>query len=132
MVIVVDPGTAWGRFFLALLVICGGAFAWVVTNFTNVQPVLEHPFTLLVWSWICFVMGGAADHLLIARPQLMGRKSAEGVIKELREKERAWSDERADMRERLGALTAQVEFLAREVERLSRVQRGTKTEGAEG
>lgn len=124
MVIFLDPGTGWGRFFLALLGLCGAGFMWLVANFAAARPVLEHPFSLMVWSWGCFVAGGLADHLLIARPQYQQRKAAEGVIKEFRTKAEAWSDERAEMREKIGKLTTQVEYLTREVERLSRDRSG--------
>lgn len=122
--IFLDPGTGWGRFFLALLGLCGAGFMWLVGNFAAARPVLEHPFSLMVWSWGCFAVGGAADHLLIARPEYHQRKAAEGVIKEFRTKAEAWSDERAEMREKIGKLTTQVEYLTREVERLSRDRSG--------
>lgn len=118
--IFLDPATGWGRFFLALLALCGGGFVWLVGNFAAARPVLEHPFSLMVWSWGCFVMGGLADHLLIARPEYHQRKAAEGVIKDFRTKAEAWGNERAEMKADLARLTERVGYLTRDVERLSR------------
>lgn len=124
MIIFLDPGTGWGRFFLALLGLCGAGFMWLVANFAAARPVLEHPFSLMVWSWGCFVAGGLADHLLIARPQYQQRRAAEGVIKEFRVKADLWNDERVELKAELARLTERVGYLTRDVERLSRDRSG--------
>lgn len=124
MIIFLDPGTGWGRFFLALAGLCGGGFVWLVGNFSAARPVLEHPFFLMVWSWGCFATGFLVDHVLIARPQQAGRLSAEGVIKEFRVKAEAWGDERTEMKAELARLTERVGNLTRDVDRLTRERNG--------
>lgn len=112
-----DPGTAWGRLFLAMMLV-GGAFAWLVSNFSNVQPVLEHPITMLIWTWLCFMMGGSAVYVLIYRPLERNYRAAEDVIRRLREREREWLTERGDLRSEIAELRTRVEFLSGEVEHL--------------
>ena len=136
-----DPGTPWGRLFLAV-VLCGGAFAWLVSNFTNVQPVLEHPITMMVWTWLCFIMGGSSVYVLIARQEKAARMAAEDVIRRFRDRERDWLTERGDLKAELARLTERVEYLTRDVDRLVRERLDEHTgsgklpqetaEGAEG
>lgn len=112
-----DPGSAWGRLFLAMMLV-GGAFAWLVSNFSNVQPVLEHPITMLIWTWLCFMMGGSAVYVLIYRPLERNFQGAQDVIRRLREREREWLTERGDLRSEIAELRTRVEFLSGEVEHL--------------
>lgn len=130
-----DPGTPWGRLFLALG-LCGVAFAWLVSNFANVQPVLEHPIALLMWSWLCFIFGGAAVFLLIALPHQAGRKAAEGVIKEFRVQEREWLTERGELRAEIRELRLRIEFVSGQLHALQETQdaahHGGDHGGAEG
>lgn len=118
------------------LFLCGGAFAWFVANFADVQPVLEHPIFLLIWSWLCFICGGASVYLLIALPHLAGRKAAEGVIKEFRVQEREWLTERGELRAEIRELRLRIEFVSGQLHALQETQdaahHGGNHGGAEG
>lgn len=112
-----DPGTPWARLLLVLSIL-GGGFAWLVGNFTDVAPVLEHPFMMFTWTWVCFMLGGAAVYTLIARPLEQRFSRAEDVIRRLRDRERQLLIEQGNLKAEVASLKSTVDHLKEQVEQL--------------
>lgn len=116
------PGE-FGRVGAALLLAASalaGGFSWVVFNFAQVQPVIEHPLVIYVlvflWACTCFLLGGAAVYTLIARPMEQRFIRAEDVIRRLREREREQLITQGELQAKIAALETAMQYMQRQLD----------------
>ncbi len=122
--------TPWGRV-MAVMGLFAAAFVWLVQNFEQAKPVIEHPFMLFAWSMASCAAGGYLVHILIAQPLAARLRTTEGKVDALQaeaesETEKARGEERklrdlvTEKSEQLASLKATVEHMQKAIDRLER------------
>tara|TARA_R110000787_G_scaffold3148_4_gene12611 strand:- start:10225 stop:10584 length:360 start_codon:yes stop_codon:yes gene_type:complete len=92
-----------------LLTLIGGAFAYVVGNWSVVEPVLSSPAMVLIALLSVYGLGGLSSYWLVARPLEHRLGKAEGVINRLRDRERELGGQITELRVNLARLEARLE-----------------------
>ena len=98
----------WPRIVFLLSVI-GGGFAYVVGNWSSVEPVLSSPAMELISMLSVYGLGGLSSYWLVARPLEHRLGKAEHVIKRMRERERELGDQIVELRVSLARLEVRME-----------------------
>lgn len=98
----------WPRIVFLLSAI-GGAFAYVVGNWSSVEPVLSSPAMVLISMLSVYGLGGLSSYWLVARPLEHRLGKAENVIKRMRERERELGDQIVELRVSLARLEVRME-----------------------
>ncbi len=95
----------------AVLTAAGAGFAWVVSHFEQVEPVLNSPTMVLFCLFSTYGLGGISTYWLVAKPLERRLGAAEGVIKALRRDEREAMNQMADFRVELAELKTKLNML---------------------
>lgn len=96
----------------------GAVCAFIVLRWEQVEPVLTSLPAAVALLIVNFFLGGGWVYWLVARPALLGREGAEGVIKGLRKERDEFYQTIADMKAMIASLEAEVRHLKEYVERL--------------
>lgn len=89
----------------------GTVMTAIVTRWTEIEPVLESPATIVISMLLIYALGGLSAYWLLARPHEERLARAEQVINRLRERERDLMVRLAELGAEVAALKTTVDFL---------------------
>ena len=89
----------------------GGSFAYIVSHWSAVEPVLSSPAMVLVSMLSIYGLGGLSAYWLVARPLEHRLNRAEGVIGRLRDRERELGEQIMSLRVDLAKLETQISMM---------------------
>ena len=92
-----ESGKVWVRLG-GLLTVMGGGFAYVIANWSKVEPVLSSPAIVLVAMLSIYGLGGLSVYWLVARPLEKRQARLEEVISRMRARERELETQIGDLR----------------------------------
>lgn len=107
----------------ALMATVGGAFAWIVTNWGQVRPVLESPASVLLSMMTIYGLGGLSIYWLVTRPVEERLRRAEDVIGRLREHERTLMTRDGEKSAKIAELETAVKFMQVQIDDLKEAVR---------
>lgn len=108
----------WPRL-VAVIAAVGSVCAYVVSNWTDVEPILSSPAIVLMAMLCIFGLGGLATYWLVARPLEHRLGKAEGVINRLRDDERIIRAEMTKLQVQLARHETTLEMMLNPAPKLS-------------
>ena len=102
--------SVWPRL-VVLIGAIGSGFAYIVGNWTEVEPVLSSPAILIVSMLSLYGLGGLSAYWLVARPLEYRLGKAEGVIKRMRDRERELGDQISELRVELAKMEIRIDLM---------------------
>ncbi len=101
----------WPRLAL-LLSVMAGAFTYVVSNWTMIEPVLSSPAMVLISMLTIYGLGGLSAYWLVARPLEHRLGKAENVISRMRDRERELGDQITNLRVEVARLQTRLDLIS--------------------
>lgn len=111
-------GIQWVRIG-AILATVGGAFAWIVTNWVEVAPVLVSPAIVLLSMMTIYGLGGLSIYWIVSRPLEQRLLKTESLVSELRKVERSLLKDDAIKTAQIAALETHVKYLTAQISTLT-------------